>query len=112
MKRFEKIFFTLAIIVALSTTSFAYIDPSVMTYIIQAVAGVVIAVGATVGILWRRAKKKVGKALKIDENAKKEVEDDVKIIDETAEETDEKSPEGEAETKTDEKTEEDPEGEK
>ena len=56
MKRFEKIFFTLAIIVALSTTSFAYIDPSVMTYIIQAVAGVVIAVGATVGILLSLAK--------------------------------------------------------
>ena len=28
----------------------AYIDPSVMTYLIQAVAGVVIAVGAAVGI--------------------------------------------------------------
>ena len=84
MKRFEKIFFTLAVIVALSTTSFAYIDPSVMTYIIQAVAGVIIAVGATVGILWRRAKKKVSKALNIDENSNKEVDDDVKILDEDA----------------------------
>ena len=100
MKRFEKVFFTLAVIVALSTTSFAYIDPSVMTYIIQAVAGVIIAVGATVGILWRRAKKKVNKALKIDENANKEVEEDVKILDENAETTEAKA------EKTEEKAEE------
>ena len=93
MKRFEKIFFTLAVIVALSTTSFAYIDPSVMTYIIQAVAGVVIAVGATVGILWRRAKKKVSKALKIDENSNKEVEDDVRILDEDGSEAEKKASE-------------------
>ena len=102
MKRFEKVFFTLAVIVALSTTSFAYIDPSVMTYIIQAVAGVIIAVGATVGILWRRAKKKVNKALKIDENANKEVEEDVKILDgdaEQAEKTEAKADEETVETK-------------
>ena len=37
----------------------AYIDPSVMTYLIQAVAGVAIAVGAAVGIYFRKAKKKV-----------------------------------------------------
>ena len=102
MKRFEKVFFTLAVIVALSTTSFAYIDPSVMTYIIQAVAGVIIAVGATVGILWRRAKKKVNKALKIDENANKEVEEDVKILDEDAEKSEEKA--GKTEVKADEET--------
>ena len=102
MKRFEKVFFTLAVIVALSTTSFAYIDPSVMTYIIQAVAGVIIAVGATVGILWRRAKKKVNKALKIDENANKEVEEDVKILDEDAEKTEEKA--DKTEVKADEET--------
>ncbi len=54
----------------------AYIDPSVMTYIIQAVAAVVIAVGAAVGIYWRRAKKKVSQSLGIDENRNKEVESD------------------------------------
>ena len=54
-----------------------YIDPSVMTYTIQVVAGVVVAVGAAVGIYWRKAKKKVQDKLGIDENAKKEVEDDV-----------------------------------
>lgn len=54
-----------------------YLDPSVMTYTIQVVAGVVVAVGAVVGIYWRKAKKKVQDKLGIDENAKKEVEDDV-----------------------------------
>lgn len=58
----------------------AYIDPSVMTYIIQAVAGIVIAVGAAVGIYWRRAKKKVSDSLGIDENRNKEVESDELVV--------------------------------
>ena len=53
-----------------------YIDPSVVTYLIQAVAGVVIAVGAAVGIYFRKAKKKVNDKLGIDENQNKEVETD------------------------------------
>ena len=55
---------------------FGYIDPSVMTYAIQAGAGIVIAVGAFVGLYFRRAKKKVSKKLNIDENKNKEVESD------------------------------------
>ena len=58
----------------------AYIDPSVATYLIQAIAGVVIAVGAAIGIYWRKAKKKVAKTLNIDENKNKDVESD-EIID-------------------------------
>ncbi len=57
----------------------AYLDPSVMTYAIQVVAGVVVAIGATAGILWRRAKRKMQDKLGIDENAKKEVEEDIEI---------------------------------
>ena len=53
-----------------------YIDPSVVTYLIQAVAGVVIAIGAAVGIYFRKAKKKVNDKLGIDENKNKEVETD------------------------------------
>ncbi len=63
--------------VMLTGYAHAYLDPSVMTYTIQVIAGVVVAVGAVVGILWRRAKKKVQNKLGIDENAKKEVEEDV-----------------------------------
>lgn len=57
-------------------TTFGYIDPSVMTYAIQAGAGIAIAVGAFVGLYFRKAKKKVNKKLKIDENKNKEVESD------------------------------------
>lgn len=53
-----------------------YIDPSVVTYLIQAVAGVVIAVGAVATIYYRKAKKKVSEKLGIDENRNKEVETD------------------------------------
>ena len=55
-------------------TGSAYIDPSVMTYIIQAIAGIVIAVGAVVGIYWRRAKNKAQEKLGINET--KEMESD------------------------------------
>lgn len=58
----------------------AYIDPSVMTYLIQAVAGVVVAVGAVVGLYWRKAKKKVSQTLGVDENRNKEVESDEIIV--------------------------------
>ena len=57
-------------------TTFGYIDPSVMTYAIQAGAGIVIAVGAFVGLYFRKAKKKVNQKLNLDENKHKEVESD------------------------------------
>ena len=53
----------------------AYIDPSVMTYVIQAIAGIVIAVGAVVGIYWRKAKKKAQDKLGIKENIIEESDD-------------------------------------
>lgn len=60
--------------------SVGYIDPSVMTYAIQAAAGIVIAVGAFLGIYFRKIKKKVSKKLGVDENRNKEVEsDEIKI---------------------------------
>ncbi len=69
-----------------SFTTFGYIDPSVMTYAIQAGAGIVIAVGAFIGLYFRKAKKKINKKLNIDENRNKEVEsDDIEIEDESKE---------------------------
>ena len=51
-----------------------------MTYAIQAGAGIVIAIGAFVGLFFRKAKKKVNKKLGIDENRNKEVEsDDIEV---------------------------------
>lgn len=58
----------------------AYIDPSVMTYAIQAIAGVAIAVGTVATLAWRKAKKKVSEKLNLEEMSTKEVEEEVKII--------------------------------
>lgn len=81
MKKSERIFLLLMFMLSLSiifcSTAFAYIDPSTTTFIIQAVAGVAVAVGAVFTIWWRKAKKKVQKTLGIDENANKKQEDDV-----------------------------------
>lgn len=84
MKKINKIgiltVYTLLVIIMLSETALAYIDPSVMTYAIQAVAGIVIVVGAFIGIYFRKIKKNVQNKLGIDENKNKEVEsDEIKI---------------------------------
>ena len=55
----------------------AYIDPSVMSYTVQAIAGVAIALGVVFGVVWRRFKKGANKVLRRDENAGKEIEDDI-----------------------------------
>lgn len=70
------IYLSVAAMLVFGANLSAYIDPSVATYLIQAIAGVVIAVGAAVGIYWRKAKKKVAKTLNIDENKNKDVESD------------------------------------
>ena len=67
----------IGVVMLLNCSAFAYLDPSVMTYTIQVVAGVIVAVGAVVGIYWRKAKRKMKDKLGIDENSKKEVEADV-----------------------------------
>ena len=72
----------IACMLLFGNTLMAYIDPSVVTILIQASAGVVIALGAAIGIYWRKAKKKINNTLGIDENKNKEVEDD-EIVDDT-----------------------------
>ncbi len=59
----------------------AYVDPSVMTYTIQALAGVAVALSAVIGVAWRRLRRVVLKMLKVDENAGKTVETNVRAID-------------------------------
>ena len=75
-------FYFALVFLAVPFTAYAYIDPSVSSYLIQAIAGIVVAVGAFFTIYWRRAKKKVQDKLGIDENAHKEKESEVKIFDE------------------------------
>lgn len=59
---------------AVATPGQAYVDPSVMTYTIQALAGVAVALSAVLGVAWRRARKVILHLLGIDENAGKVVE--------------------------------------
>lgn len=54
--------------------AFAYVDPSVMTYTIQAVAGAAVALSAVIGVAFRRSRRLVFRLFRIDENAGKEVE--------------------------------------
>ncbi len=69
----------------------AYIDISAVSYVIPLIVGVAVAIGSFVYLHFRRAKSKVSKALGIDENAGKEVEEDIVINEEeTTEETKEK----------------------
>ena len=76
-KVFGKLYFVICFVLILTVNASAYLDPSVMTYMIQVIAGIAVAVGAVVGIYWRRAKRKVQDKLGIDENSKKEMEDEV-----------------------------------
>ena len=79
------ILFTLALTFAwwalLPATAQAYVDPSVMTYTIQALAAVVVALSAVLGVAFRRSRKVLFRLLKIDENANKIVEGKVHKVD-------------------------------
>ena len=81
-KLMRYMFFTACTCAMLMQPAYAYLDPSVATYAVQVIAGVIVAVGAVVGIYWHKAKKKVADKLGIDENRNKEVEDDVVSTDE------------------------------
>ena len=76
-KLLGRLYFVICFVLILSLSASAYLDPSVMTYAIQIIAGIAVAVGAVVGIYLRKAKKKVQDKLGIDENSKKEQEEDV-----------------------------------
>ena len=57
----------------------AYIDPAATTILLTSISAIAIAVGSAAVIFWRKAKKKVSTTLHIDENANKEVEDELVI---------------------------------
>ena len=69
-----------ALWLGLSRPALAYVDPSVMTYTIQALAGVAVALSAVLGVVWRRARRWLLRALRIDENAGKVVEPPVREL--------------------------------
>ena len=65
---------------ALTRPALAYVDPSVMTYTIQALAGVAVALSAVLGVAWRRARRLLLRAMHVDENAGKAVEPSVHAV--------------------------------
>ncbi len=59
-KLFKVFFYTINIFFLSTIHVQAYIDPSVMTYAIQAIAGIAIAIGTFLNVYWRRIRRKAG----------------------------------------------------
>ena len=77
---FAIIALALVLSVGLPGAAFAYVDPSVMTYTIQALAGAAVALSAVLGVTFRRSRRALMRLFHIDENAKKQVEPPVHPI--------------------------------
>ena len=71
---------TVYLLVFTMPAAHAYIDPSATTYLIQAIAGIVIAVGSVAIIFWRRAKRKLKDKVGIDFDKNKETEEAVVAV--------------------------------
>ena len=79
------------------TGNLLYIDPAATTALISSITAIVVALAAVAIIAWRKVKKGVAKTFHIDENAHKDVEDDLVITETpTAEEGKEASGKEEA----------------
>ncbi|MCQ2455815.1 MAG: hypothetical protein MJ096_00500 [Clostridia bacterium] len=70
------LFFFVCAMIMCTTYAMAYLDPSAMTYIIQVIAGVVIAAGAALGFYWRRIKRAISKKKKGDDEDEDEDEEE------------------------------------
>ena len=64
-----------------ATPALAYVDPSVMTYTIQALAAVAVALSAVLGVAFRRTRRALMRLLHVDEGAGRVVEPAVSRID-------------------------------
>ena len=63
----------------MSAIILAYVDPSVISYIIQAGAGVLITLGAVAGVVISFLRKRARKLLALQQQEKKEVEEEIVI---------------------------------
>lgn len=79
------LYFGTCFFMLMGNTSFAYIDPSAVTYIIQAVAAVFIALGAVLTVFRHKIfaffKKNSKKTAKREIHVKEDVEEDTKTED-------------------------------
>lgn len=62
-----------------------YIDPAATTALVAGITAGATALGAAFIIIWRKLKKGVTKTFHIDENANREVEEELVILDENSE---------------------------
>lgn len=85
MKRLSKFLIVTGIALFFTTPAYAYIDPAVMSNLFQVIVGVVVAIGAVIGIVWTRVKKAAKEKLNIDLEGKKEAEGDVVEFDDEEE---------------------------
>ena len=86
MKTYKKIYTLISVIMIaqiLSLNVYAYIDVSATTYIIQIVAGIVVAAGAVIGVVISKIKKKAKEKFNIDLE-KKETEEDIVVYDDNS----------------------------
>lgn len=81
---------------AFSGSQSLYIDPAATSALLSSITAILVAVGASFIVFWRKLKKKVDKTLKIDPNKHKEVEEDIVVHDESSAQAEAKS--GEKET--------------
>ncbi|MCR5392857.1 MAG: hypothetical protein K6E65_06070, partial [Olsenella sp.] len=65
----------------MATPALAYVDPSVMTYTIQALAAVAVALSAVLGVAFRRTRKALMRILHVDEGAGRVAEPAVSRVD-------------------------------
>ncbi|MBE6127848.1 MAG: hypothetical protein E7185_01085 [Erysipelotrichaceae bacterium] len=70
------VYFSTAFLFLFTVQANAYIDPSVMTYAIQALAGIAIALGTFFGLYWRKIRKPILHFFNLDETAGRETESD------------------------------------
>ncbi len=96
MKKIMLCFLTLCTAVLFHVSAFAYIDPSVVSGLVTAIAGVLVACSAAFFVIWRRVRSKVSKTLGLDENAGKEVEDELTISEDAAAEIETVQKDGES----------------
>ena len=69
------------LLTAMATPALAYVDPSVMTYTIQALAAVAVALSAVLGVAFRRTRKALMRILHVDEGAGRVAEPAVSRVD-------------------------------
>lgn len=73
-------------------TQLLYIDPAATSVLLTSLTAIVVAVGASAIVIWRKFKKKVDKTMNKDPNANKEVEEELVIMDAEAEQTENAEP--------------------